>query len=119
MAINTAYSAIISNQGLIYAGKEDVRKVETYGWSVVLIPKGIDFDPLLEDEYEYDPIHSENDLQILIAATKQDNGVICVNKEGKTLVPEEVFAMYFPNHIYKSWDDYHCNNKLNCNPLIS
>jgi hypothetical protein len=114
---DTTYAATISSHGLVYCGKEDVKQGETYGWCVVFIPKGIIFDPELEDKYDADPIDSDDDLHMLIAATKQDPDVVCIDKNGKELIPDEVFYDNFPNLEYMPWEAFPANTKLNCNPL--
>jgi hypothetical protein len=54
---------------------------------------------------------------MLIAATKQDPDVVCIDKNGKELIPDEVFYDNFPNLEYMPWEAFPANTKLNCNPL--
>lgn len=118
------YAATISNASLTYVQKALTNPGDGFGWGVILLPKGIEYDPTMEIFYETiiiqpskEDVKSEfSEFHMLIAATQQDNDIICLDKDGKVLKAKEVFTINFPKLVFKKWQDFEDNHKINCSP---
>jgi hypothetical protein len=127
---DTPYACTISSHCLCFKEKEKsgTEKGKNrgdddtgWGWCVILVPKGLEYHKELIQEYEHLLIESHNDeFQLLISATPQDDGVICINKEGNHVDPQKVFDANFSHvtgMVYKEYDDFPDSTSINCSAL--
>ena len=107
------YAATICGESLHWIEKRQAKKDrEHYGWSVVIVPKGLEYSKTNHYYYDYEPIKSENESQLLIAATVQSENIICIDKDKNILDPKAVFEENFDNIPYKKWKEFPDNTCL-------
>ena len=113
------YAATISSDCLCFVQKpkkDNPKEKIHWGWCLVLVPKGWEYNKDSIEKYEHLLLDSkEDDIYLLISATEQEDGVICIDKNKTPIIPQKVFEETF-SMPYKKYDDFPQAPSINCNP---
>ena len=108
--IAPVHTCYISEQRLIWLPK---KKDDAWGWCVILVPKGRDYDDERIQEYEHKPIKGKNSFHHLIAICDQREDVVVVDEEGVEVSPEDLFVRQHHVAYPGRWDTFPDNTEDN------
>ena len=112
------YASTITDDTLVFRTKPKIAKNDkdtdpSWGWCVILVPKGHDFDMDLLEEYEHEAIDGINLLHTHIAISDQDANVIVYDIDGDVVNPEQFHVDCMDESVPYAgkWSSYpNCNS---------